>query len=410
MVTKRSTAATKKPATTKPATRKRTVKKVELVEEPQQEESTPQTDPRLKAYLDEVEEPATEKVEPSFTHSIPLGEDGLEPLEGVPPSTDFEFGKQWVNLGLITLDAGTQLPERRSEATIADYAQQMLDDLWDWERDPLPALNRDQNGNLYPGDGHHRIESAGIAGKESIYVEVRPGGLLKAKLHSAQANRFHGLQLTNKDKRAKCELVFSDPQVLELLAAELGQPGTIPSDRVIAEYLGVSAPLVGQVRKECEEKSTVNISSERVDKKGRTIKTGNIGKKPRITKPNSPPDKADTSTQISENLATPISQPAISENLAAEMSEVLKPPAPPPTESKFEHITTEADIDRNAKLQPECPIAPFEQKVIKQACNLYKPKTVVQFALEYASEDEIQELYNLLGSANATRHEVIEKL
>ena len=85
MVTaKRSTKAT----TTKPATRKRTVKKVELVEEPQQEESTPQTDPRLKAYLDEVEEPATEEDEPTFTHSIPDGEDGLEPLEGVPPSTD----------------------------------------------------------------------------------------------------------------------------------------------------------------------------------------------------------------------------------------------------------------------------------------------------------------------------------
>ena len=395
MVTKRSTKA----ATTKPAIRKRTVKKVELIEPPPQEEPTaPQPDPRLNVYLDAVEEAATEEIEPSFTHSIPSGEDGLEPLEETPPSTDFEFGKQWVNLGLITLDAGTQLPERRSKATIADYAQQMLDDLWEWEREPLPALNRDQDGNLYPGDGHHRIESAGVAGRESIYVEVQPGGLLKAKLHSAQANRFHGLQLTNKDKRAKCELVFSDSQVLELLAAELGQPGTIPSDRVIAEYLGVSAPLVGQVRKECEEKSTVNISSERTDKKGRTIKTGNIGKKPRITKPNSPPDKADTSTQISQNFVEPISQPPISENLADEMSDVLQPPTTP-TESKFEaHTTTEEDIDRNAKLQKECPIAPFEQKVIKQAIDIWKPQTIVEFALKYASEDEVRTIHDLLAS------------
>ena len=385
MVTKRSTAATKKPATTKTATRKRTVKKVELVEEPQQEEQTEtQPDPRLNVYLDAVEEFDTEEI---------------EPLEETPPSTDSEFGKQWVNLGLITLDAGTQLPERRSEATIADYAQQMLDDLWDWEREPLPALNRDQNGNLYPGDGHHRIESAGVAGKESIYVEVQPGGLLKAKLHSAQANRFHGLQLTNKDKRAKCELIFSDPQVLELLAAELGQPGTIPSDRVIAEYLGVSAPLVGQVRKECEDKGTVNSSSQRTDKKGRTIETSKIGKKPKITEPDNPPDKPDISTQISENLVEPIDQPPISENLADALPDVLEPPTTP-TESKFEaHATTEEDLDRNAKLQPECLIAPFEQKVIKQACDLYKPKTIVQFALEYASEDEMQELYDLLGSA-----------
>jgi len=385
MVTKRSTKA----ATTKPATRKRTVKKVELIEPPPQEEPTaPQPDPRLNVYLDAVEEAATEEI---------------QPLEDVPPSTDFQFGKQWVNLGLITLDAGTQLPERRSEATIADYAQQMLDDLWDWERDPLPALHRDQNGNLYPGDGHHRIESAGVAGRESIYVEVQPGGLLKAKLHSAQANRFHGLQLTNKDKRAKCEMVFSDSQVLELLAAELGQPGTIPSDRVIAEYVGVSAPLVGQVRKECEEKSTVNISSERVDKKGRTIKTGNIGKKPKVTKPDTPPNKVDTSTQISENLSTPISQPPISENLADEMSEVLEPPKPL-TEGKYN--TTQEDIEhevphsvRNAKLQEESPISPFDQKIIKQVCNLWKPKAVVKFVLEYATEDEMQELHDLIGSA-----------
>jgi len=385
MVTKRSTKA----ATTKPATRKRTVKKVELIEPPPQEEPTaPQPDPRLNVYLDAVEEAATEEI---------------QPLEDVPPSTDFQFGKQWVNLGLITLDAGTQLPERRSEATIADYAQQMLEDLWDWEREPLPALNRDQDGNLYPGDGHHRIESAGIAGKESIYVEVRPGGLLKAKLHSAQANRFHGLQLTNKDKRAKCEMVFSDPQVLELLAAELGQPGTIPSDRVIADYVGVSAPLVGQVRKEHEEKGTVNISSQRTDRKGRTIETGKIGKKPKITEPNSPPDKVDTSTQISENLSTPISQPPISENLADEMSEVLEPPKPL-TEGKYN--TTQEDIEhevphsvRNAKLQEESPISPFDQKIIKQVCNLWKPKAVVKFVLEYATEDEMQELHDLIGSA-----------
>jgi len=385
MVTKRSTKA----ATTKPATRKRTVKKVELIEPPPQEEPTaPQPDPRLNVYLDAVEEAATEEI---------------QPLEDVPPSTDFQFGKQWVNLGLITLDAGTQLPERRSEATIADYAQQMLDDLWEWEREPLPALNRDQDGNLYPGDGHHRIESAGVAGRESIYVEVQPGGLLKAKLHSAQANRFHGLQLTNKDKRAKCEMVFSDSQVLELLAAELGQPGTIPSDRVIADYVGVSAPLVGQVRKEHEEKGTVNISSQRTDRKGRTIETGKIGKKPKITEPNSPPDKVDTSTQISENLSTPISQPPISENLADEMSEVLEPPKPL-TEGKYN--TTQEDIEhevphsvRNAKLQEESPISPFDQKIIKQVCNLWKPKAVVKFVLEYATEDEMQELHDLIGSA-----------
>ncbi|KAM3107280.1 hypothetical protein [Phormidesmis sp. 146-33] len=75
------------------------------------------------------------------------------------------------------------------------------------------------------------------------------------------------------------------------------------------------------------------------------------------------------------------------------MSEVLEAP------SKGKHKTTQEDLDRNAKLQQESPIAPFDQKVIKQACDVWKPKAVVQFALEYASEDELQELYDLLGSA-----------
>ncbi|MGG6269107.1 hypothetical protein ACQ4M3_25540 [Leptolyngbya sp. AN03gr2] len=57
-------------------------------------------------------------------------------------------------------------------------------------------------------------------------------------------------------------MIFSDPELLEALAIELGHPGTLPSERVIADYFGVFAPLIGDVRAEFEAKGTVNISGE----------------------------------------------------------------------------------------------------------------------------------------------------
>ncbi|MCY7273168.1 MAG: hypothetical protein LH702_05350, partial [Phormidesmis sp. CAN_BIN44] len=301
--------------------------------------------------------------------------------EETPPSTDFQFGKQWVNLELIKLESRTQSRKETDQATIDDYAEQMSDGRWDWEREPLPILFFDET-DYYPGDGHHRIPAAAQV-REDIFAEIRPGTLRDAIFHSCQANRFHGLQRTRADKRNQVELLLKDPEWQTL------------SDRAIADHCGVSAPFVGNVRRELVESGTVNVFSERTDRKGRTIKTANIGTKGKGKDPksNSSPDKPD----ISENLSTSVDQPVISENLVDEMSNTLQPPNSPPDKPDI-HKTTQEDVDRNAKLQQESPIAPFEQKVIKQACDLYKPQSVVQFALEYATDDEKQELYDLLES------------
>jgi len=57
------------------------------------------------------------------------------------------------------------------------------------------------------------------------------------------------------------------------------------SDRAIAEHCGVSAPLVGKVRRELVESGTVNIYTERLDQKGRKVRVENIGTKPKKGKP-----------------------------------------------------------------------------------------------------------------------------
>jgi len=51
------------------------------------------------------------------------------------------------------------------------------------------------------------------------------------------------------------------------------------SDRAIAEHCGVSAPFVEKLRADLVEQGAVTVSSERTDKRGRKLKTDNIGTK-----------------------------------------------------------------------------------------------------------------------------------
>lgn len=189
-------------------------------------------------------------------------------LQSVVAETSAPLRKQWLSLGEITLDAGTQSRRIVSQSTIDDYAESMYEGRWQWELEPLPILFFDGE-NYYPGDGHHRLMAAAQAGIDTIYVEVRPGTLRDAIFYSTSANKFHGLPRTNADKRNQVELLLQDEEWQSL------------SDRAIAEHCGVSGPFVGKVRADLAESGTANISSERVDKRGRKLDTSNIGAKPK---------------------------------------------------------------------------------------------------------------------------------
>ncbi len=77
------------------------------------------------------------------------------------------------------------------------------------------------------------------------------------------------LPRTNAEKRNSVEIWLKDADWQKM------------SDRAIAEHCGVSAPFVGKMRAELEAAGTVNVKSERVDRKGRKIDTANIGTKPK---------------------------------------------------------------------------------------------------------------------------------
>jgi len=184
-----------------------------------------------------------------------------------------DFQKDWVNLGMIDSQSKTQSRAKVKQARVKDYAAQMKQGMWDWKREPLPVLFYDEATNVcYPGDGHQRIEAAGLAELETIYAEVRPGDVEDARLFSAQANSFHGEPRTNKDKRNAVALIVSSDELLDRLATQLGQPGAIPSDRAIAEFCHVSAPFVKKVLNALG----IVLGENRVDRSGRAMNVKNL--------------------------------------------------------------------------------------------------------------------------------------
>ena len=242
--------------------------------------------------------------------------------------------KQWLNLGLIELNAGTQSRKGTSQQTINDYAELMRDELWDWERFPLPIIFSDGE-NFWPGDGHHRIEAAGIAGLEQILVEICLGTLRDAIFCSTSANKYHGLPRTNADKRNQVELLLRDPEWQQM------------SDRAIADHCNVSAPFVGKIRAELAEAGTVNIYSERVDRKGRKLNTAGIGTK---LSPKSAPQPAVAAEAIAPQVT--------------ETEPLLKPSTAGVLESVFAADQRQEQAQTNRATQIKAEIAVLKDRLV----------------------------------------------
>jgi hypothetical protein len=133
-----------------------------------------------------------------------------------------------------------------------------------------------------------------------VDCEVREGSKEDAQRHAVGANADHGARRTNEDKRRAV-----------LLAFDLWPDA---SDRQIAEYARVSAPTVGAVRK-----GTVKVlqsgqpeedqpaARPRKGKDGRTINTGNIGRKkaPPADRGNHPAEPHPTASEDTPEEAKP---------------------------------------------------------------------------------------------------------
>lgn len=106
------------------------------------------------------------------------------------------------------------------------------------------------------------------------YLEIEEVAFVGESVPSLNPLSVNGLQTpstpkTNAQKRERVIQVLMD------------KDWQSKSDRAIASYCHVSAPFVGKLRAELERNGTVNISSERVDSKGRKLDIANIGTKPK---------------------------------------------------------------------------------------------------------------------------------
>lgn len=276
--------------------------------------------------------------------------------------------KQWLNPGLIQLDAGTQSRKQQSQQTIDDYAEQMLDSRWNWEQEPLPIIFSDGE-NFWPADGHHRIMAALSAQADQILTEVRSGTLRDAIFFSTSANKYHGLPRTNADKRNQVELLLTDPEWQQM------------SDRAIAEHCGVSAPLVGKVRAELAESGTVNISTERVDRKGRKLDTSNIGTKPKAERPKAAEPEHPTRAALIEEV-TPFDP------------ELLKH-SPPEAQRAITNgqVSLEQTQPQTAAHSAEPNLKVFAETQTNTLSQKVGAKTIAEIALNLCTPEEIREIH-----------------
>ena len=174
---------------------------------------------------------------------------------------------QTVHLAEVLLDQGTQSRLGGNDpTTVKRYAEDMAAGLWDFARRPLPVLFFDGDC-YYPGDGHHRITAARQCHLTELLCEVRSGDQRDALFYSnTEANKFHGKQLTRKDKRNRVRNLLLDEE------------WALMSDREIARHCGVSAPFVGSIRRDMIEENQIVESTKRKGKDGKVRDTANIGK------------------------------------------------------------------------------------------------------------------------------------
>lgn len=162
-----------------------------------------------------------------------------------------------IKLEKIRLDGGTQPRKEIDEPLVQHYTEVLLEG-----KDKFPPIDLWFDGKAYwPSDGFHRYHSHKRAGFKDIEANVNLGTKRDAFLACLKANGKHGKPRTPDERRYVVQMALED--------IELGEK----TDVEIAAICDVSSMTVGRVRKALGLEKAV-----RVDKKGRKINVGKIGR------------------------------------------------------------------------------------------------------------------------------------
>jgi hypothetical protein len=177
----------------------------------------------------------------------------------------FSEGKQWIKTynPYLNLECRTQTRLYENRGIIKKYGQAMFEGNWNWlEGEPIVLFWDQKEKHLFCGDGHHRLKAAQEQYLHQIYVEIRFGTFLDAKIFNCTSNGTHGHRTTNKDKRNQ---ILTLLKTLDLLPID--DPRRRWSDREIGRRIGVDHKTVGRVRRSLVNPLTEEQKAEIVQKK-----------------------------------------------------------------------------------------------------------------------------------------------
>jgi ParB-like chromosome segregation protein Spo0J len=158
---------------------------------------------------------------------------------------------------MVALDLSAQTRAEIDQKAVEDYAEllkagQALD----------PGLAF-KDGTLILACGYHRRLAYKQAGHDQMPLKVREGGLLDASRAGIEDNRKHrGVRLTRADQRRALEMVLTaDPSL---------------SDRMVAELVGGTHPLVADVRRSLEAGVEIHHPESRMGRDGHSYSEPSI--------------------------------------------------------------------------------------------------------------------------------------
>lgn len=138
-----------------------------------------------------------------------------------------------IPISAVRVDGGTQSRVELNEATVAEYAEALLDGA------VFPPIVVFVDGERHwLASGFHRLAANEKVGNTEVEAEVREGTQRDALMFSLTANATHGLNRTNADKRKAVTIALADPEWSKLSARDL------------AKLCGVSHNFVAQAKRE----------------------------------------------------------------------------------------------------------------------------------------------------------------
>jgi len=132
----------------------------------------------------------------------------------------------------IEATEATQVRARLNKETIDQYREEIETGA---EMPPVVVFAEDGSQRYILADGHHRLYAHIHADLKEIEVDLRVGDMHDALEFALQANRAHGLRMTNADKVKSVKMALADPELAQRTQQE------------IADIVGITREAVNRI-------------------------------------------------------------------------------------------------------------------------------------------------------------------